>query len=81
MTNGKREFVPHDKVFALHVFKRTLLLKLEITQGYGVTTECGRQRSKVKTLLLQRCALRKFHVTDGQNTCDQITSDRRSKRA
>ena len=44
-------------------------------------TECGRQRSKVITLLLQRCALRKFHVTDGQNTRDQITSDRRSKRA
>ena len=26
-------------------------------------------------LLLQLCALRKFHVTDGQNTRDQITSD------
>ena len=26
------------------------------------------------------CALRKFHVTDGQNTRDQITRDRRSKR-
>ena len=37
--------------------------------------------AKVKALLLQRCALRKFHVTDGQNTRDQITSDRRSKRA
>ena len=32
-------------------------------------------------LLLQRCASRKFHVIDGQNTRDQITSDRRSKRA
>ena len=32
-------------------------------------------------LLLQRCALRKFQVTDGQNTRDQITSDRRSKHA
>ena len=44
-------------------------------------TECGQQRWKVKTLLLQRCALRKFHVPDGQNTRDQITSDGRSKRA
>ena len=44
-------------------------------------TECGRLRSKVKTLLLQRCALIKFHVRGGQNTRDQITSDRRSKRA
>ena len=25
------------------------------------------QQSKVKTFLLQRCALRKFHVIDGQN--------------
>ena len=32
-------------------------------------------------LLLQRCALRKFHVTDGQNSRDQIKSDRTSKRA
>ena len=30
---------------------------------------------------LQRCALRKFHVTDGQNPYVQITSDRRSKYA
>ena len=30
--------------------------------------------------LLQCCALRTFHVTDGQSTCDQITSDRRYKR-
>ena len=36
--------------------------------------KCGRQRSKIKTLLLHRCALRKFHVTNSQNTRDQITS-------
>ena len=30
-------------------------------------------------LLLQHCALRKFHVIDCQNTRDQITSDRKSK--
>ena len=28
---------------------------------------------KVKRLSLQRCALRKFHVTDGQNTRGQST--------
>ena len=28
--------------------------------------ECGRQRSALQTLLLQHCALRKFHVSDGQ---------------
>ena len=33
------------------------------------------------TPLLQRCALRKFHVTNGQNTRDQITCNRRSKLA
>ena len=31
---------------------------------------------RVKTLLLHSCALRKFHVTDGQTTRDQITSER-----
>ena len=35
----------------------------------------------IKTLLLHRCALRKFHVKDSQNTRDQITSDRGSKHA
>ena len=44
-----------------------------------MVTECRRQRLKVKTLLLQCCALRKFHMTDGHNTRDQITIDRRSK--
>ena len=40
------------------------------------------QRSKVKTLLLHRCALPTFHVRDSQNTRVQITSDlRKSKRA
>ena len=29
--------------------------------------ECGRQRSALQTLLLQHCALREFHVSDGQN--------------
>ena len=32
-------------------------------------------------LLFQRCALRKFNVTDDQNTRDQITRGRRYKRA
>ena len=43
--------------------------------------ECGRQQSNVKTLLLQGCALRKFHVTDDQNTrdYDQFTSDRKAR--
>ena len=41
--------------------------------------ECGRQRLKVKTILLQCFALHKFQVTDGQNMRDQMTSDRWSK--
>ena len=41
----------------------------------------GRQRSKVKTLLLWHCVFRTFHVTDGQTTRDQIMTDRRSKLA
>ena len=31
--------------------------------------------------LLHRCALRKFHMTDSQNTRDQITSDARDQNA
>ena len=44
-----------------------------ITEGM----ECGRDRSKVKTLLGQRYVLLKFYIIEGQNTRDQITSDRR----
>ena len=48
-----------------------------ITKGYGVraTTIEGQY-----AFALSLCALRKFHVTDSQNTRDQIASDRKSKR-
>ena len=52
-----------------------VLHKLVITKGYLVRATT----IKLKMLLFQRCALRKFHVTDCQNARDQITSDRRSK--
>ena len=42
--------------------------------------EYRRQGLNFKTLLHQHYALHEFHVTNGQNTCDEITSDRRSKR-
>ena len=35
---------------------------------------------EVPTLLLHCCALRKFHMTDGQSMHDQITRGRRSRR-
>ena len=38
--------------------------KLVITKA---VTECGRQRLEVQTVLLQHCALSKFHVSDGLN--------------
>ena len=38
-----------------------------ITKGYRVRATTI---AAVKTLLLHRCALRKFHVTDSQNTRD-----------
>ena len=41
--------------------------------------ECGRKQSKVKMLLLHRCALHKLYVTDSQNRHDQIIRDRRSR--
>ena len=40
---------------------------LVITKGHGVRATTI---EAVKTLLLHRCALRKFHVTDSQNTRD-----------
>ena len=40
---------------------------------YPKVTEWGRQRS-VKTLLPERCALRKFHVVGGQTTRNKIMS-------
>ena len=43
-------------------------------------TEWGRQRWKMKTLLLQRCASHKFHLIDVPNTRDQILSDQRRSR-
>ena len=48
-----------------------------ITKGYGVrATTIEGQYAFAPSL----CALRKFHVTDSQNTRDQIASDRKSKR-
>ena len=38
--------------------------------------ECGQQQWKMKMLLLQCCALRKFHTIDGPNTHDQMPSDK-----
>ena len=44
-----------------------------ITKGYGVrATTIEFQYAFAPSL----CALRKFHVTDSQNTRDQIASDR-----
>ena len=75
-TKGKIK-ITWDKKINDNIYRCILV----ITKGYGVR----RQWLKVKTLLFQRCALRKFHVTDGQkavwsNSRDQITSNRRSKR-
>ena len=57
----------------LYLF-RTISFKL--MQGFLY----GRDRSRGKVFLLQHCALRKFLVI-GQNARDQISSNRRSKRA
>ena len=58
----------------------TLKKKITInTSNNQRLRSAGDNDRKVKTLLLQRCASRKFHVTDGQNT--RNTSDRRSRRA
>ena len=58
-----------------------MYLLIQYTSNNQRLQSGGDKRSKVKTLLLHHCALCKFHKTDTQNTCNQITSDRRSKRA
>ena len=64
------------------MFRHTFRISVSVQHILVVPSSNQRLRSaKVKALLLQRCALRKFHVTDGHNTRDQITSDRKSKRA
>ena len=49
-----------------------VIKKLVITKGYGVGASTMEKRFCSN-------AVRKFHVMDGQNTCDQITNDRSSK--
>ena len=56
-----------------------IITVLVITKRYGVrATTIEVQNAFLRFFAF--CALRKFHVTDGQNTRDQITRDRRSKR-
>lgn len=43
--------------------------------------ECRPDRSKIKTLLLQRGILSEFHLVEGQNARDQVTTDKRFKRS
>ena len=64
----------NNPIFPSSVFKYS-------TSKSPKVTECVRQRSKVKTLLLKRFALGKFHVIDDQNTREDMTSDRRSEPA
>ena len=58
-----------------------MMMMITSNNDNNEVAKCGRQRSQVKALLVHRCALRKFHVRDSQNTRDQITRDNRSKRA
>ena len=64
----------NNPIFPSSVFKYS-------TSKSPKVTECVRQRSKVKTLLLKHFALGKFHVIDDQNTREDMTSDRRSEPA
>ena len=47
------------------------LLTLETSNNQRLR-RCARRRSKVKPLLLHGCGLHKFHVTDVQNTRNQL---------
>ena len=50
---------------------------LVITEGYEVRAINIESQNAFAVM----CVLRMFHVIDGQNTRDEITRDRRSKRA
>ena len=52
------------------------LIKIVMTEGYRVRATTIEGQNAFASM-----AFGKFHLTDGQNTRDQITSDRRSKRA
>ena len=71
---GRESFIIKSSFYILLYLNGNQLV---ITKGYKVrvTTIEGQN-----AFLLRRCALRKFHVIDGQNTRDKITSDRRSNR-
>ena len=59
--------------YKVQITKEAGLLIIIITSNNQRLRSVGRQRSKVKTLLFQRSALCRSHVTDSQNTRDQIT--------
>ena len=63
--------------YCLLRLRRNLNLKLIITKVYGVRATTIEGQSAFAPCY----ALRKFYVTDSQNTRDPITSDRRPKRA
>ena len=53
-----------------------LLIIIIIASNNQGLRSLGRQRSKVKTLLLRRSVLCRFRATDSQNMRDQITRGR-----
>ena len=61
-----------ERLIILHNIK-------EYTNTNQRLRSAGDNDGRSKRFLLQRCAFRKFHVTDAQNTREQITSERRSK--
>ena len=61
-----------ERLIILHNIK-------EYTSNNQRLGSAGDNDGRSKRFLLQRCAFSKFHLTDAQNTRDQITSERRSK--
>ena len=57
-------------------FHETGFLRFRFSEPCMIRVENWRQRWKVKKLLFQRCALCTFHVIEGENARDEITSDR-----
>ena len=58
-----------------------LMSKLVVNKGYGVPATTTRGPNAVKCFCSNAVLLREFHLTDGQNTSDQISRSRRLKHA
>ena len=71
----------HNLPGLLTDYRTNVDYRLVITTGYGVRATTIGGSNAIKRFCSNAVLLRKFHLTDGQNTREQLTRGRRSKRA